>query len=98
MWDGTGQPMKLKPKRKKISGLGWSGLYYDGDLGWCLSSFVEHGKSASLTEDQERVLRARDDYGQWAPGDMYRVKITVSLVTDKKGRPIVKRQRRLLRS
>ncbi len=85
--------LKLKPKRTVVKGIGWTGLYGDGDLGWCLSPFVEHGEVTPLSEDQREVLRVHEST-RWAKGDMYRVEITVKLVTNNQGKFIVRRAKR----
>ena len=90
----TGKPYD---KPRTVTGIGWSGLYNDGTLGWLLSDFIAPGRgnAAVLTSDQRKALARHPDYrtvsvdGQ--RNDFYRVKITIQPMRDKRGRLIVKR-------
>lgn len=86
--------LKLKPKRTVVKGIGWTGLYSDGDPGWCLSTFLEPDGESSLSGDQREVLRIDESHKMWAKGDMYRVEITLKLLKNKKGKFITKRARK----
>lgn len=78
---------------KKVVGYGWTGTYRvrsEHKLGWLMPHFVAHNDSSSLTTDQRRVLGIIPNHS-FARGDMWRVKITIEPVKDKRGRYIVKR-------
>ena len=81
-------------KLKSVTGKGWSGLYNDGTLGWCVSYFVDPYPQ-SLNEHQREVLGILVKHPQgWCNGDMYRVQITVTPIKNKRGKYIIKRARR----
>jgi len=71
-----------------MQGYGWSGLWSDNSLGWQLSYYVQEKDFARLNETQESALRGN---GEYASSDMYRVKITIQPVLNKKGKYIVRR-------
>lgn len=81
---------KLKP----ITGLGWSGLYSDDTPGWCLSQFVDKYPQ-SLNKAQHEALGHHVEKREgWCASDMYRVRITIEPVKNKRGKYIVKRTTR----
>lgn len=94
-------------KPRKVSGRAWCGRYRGrgdfgpdvpstqatGDLGWVMPFYVSHGRGEPLTEEQQMVLGLipNSPNRRFAPGDMYRVRITVEPVLNKRGLLIVRR-------
>lgn len=68
-----------------VSGLAWSGVYNDGTLGWRIPSYVSKYPSSLCGEQIDEL---EEDI------DFYRVRITVELVPDSRGNPIVKKHKR----
>jgi hypothetical protein len=87
----------LMPNLKKVIGYGWCGLYSGEDepgLGWLVSPFIYDKHSANLSEEQRMALGLIENT-QYANSDMYRVKVTIEVVRNKKtGKPIVRRAKR----
>jgi hypothetical protein len=79
-----------KPKVKPITGRAWCGAYSSGQLGWILPQYLD--KNTSMSTLQEYVLSeaGRDFY----PSDLYRVKIIIEPLYNKKGNLIVRRNKR----
>jgi hypothetical protein len=78
---------------KKVVGYAWTGTYRSRSehrLGWLMPYSLAHGHSGSLTSDQKKAL-GRIPSRQFAHADMWRVKITIEAVKDKRGKFIVKR-------
>lgn len=73
---------------KEFTGRSWMGTYDDGELGFCVSNFMGH-YSQGLSEDQRKMLEGKG----WFPSDLYRVEVTVRLVTNKNGGLITKRNK-----
>jgi hypothetical protein len=73
--------VKKKLNKDKVSSLGWSGRWLDGRIGWRTSRFVAEYPSQLDTDQRE--------YG----GPYERVRITVEVVKDRRGRKIVRRGR-----
>ena len=71
---------KIK-KPNNISGKAWSGVWRDNYLGWRLSEYIHLFGNSPNTGLK----------GFSEPQTVYRVKVTVELITDKKGRPITRR-------
>lgn len=79
---------RKKPASNRMVGIGWCGLYHDNSLGWNLSQFIHSSRPSILIPDQMECLKEFSN--SWSPGDMYRVKVTIELVRDKRGKLIVK--------
>lgn len=79
---------------KKIIGLAWCGVYAmprsEYKLGWIMPHMVAHHQSQYLSREQRMALGLIPNR-QFARGDMYRVRITVEPVKDKRGNYIVRR-------
>lgn len=89
-----------KSPGKKVVGYAWTGMYRgrgEHRLGWLMPHFLDHNDSQSLTTDQKKAL-GRINSNQFAKGDMWRVKITIEPVKDKRGRFIVRRVTRKAKS
>lgn len=80
--------MTKKIKLKSVSGIAWCGAYRDGLLGWMAPTFV-HTSPSNLSQEQKAVLKI-GQRNYW-PGDLYRVRITITPIKNKKGGLIVKR-------
>lgn len=78
-------------KVRKTSGLAWCGVWKDGELGFLAPKFVSAYPSGLSTE-QEEMMALKN--GQYYPSDLYRVRITIEPVRNKKGRYIVRRNPR----
>lgn len=81
---------------KKVVGFGWSGRYRGRShhrLGWLMPQFVSHKYGASLTTEQLKALGVLKSKN-FAPSDMWRVKITIEAVKDRRGKYIVRRTNR----
>lgn len=88
--------MRAPEPGKKVIGYGWCGCYSgtsDHRLGWLMPPFVSHKQSASLTTEQRKALGLLPNK-DYATGDMWRVKVTIEPVKDKRGKYIVRRARR----
>lgn len=78
---------------KKVVGYAWTGTYRgrrEHRLGWIMPHYLSHGNSETLTGDQKKAL-GRIPSHQFSHGDMWRVKITIEAVKDKRGKFIVRR-------
>lgn len=78
---------------KTVTGTGWCGVWEDGTLGFCLSQFVEKGHTLNRYQQECLGLAVVKPEG-WRASDMYRVKITVEPLKDKRGRAIVRKTAR----
>lgn len=76
---------KIKPV---IRGRAWVGTYDDGELGFCMPRHISRYPQ-NLDELQKDILKGTNT--DWYPSDFYRVEVTIRLVRDKNGKPIVKR-------
>jgi len=81
---------------RKVVGYGWTGTFRGRSkhrLGFLMPHFVSHNDSEPLSVDQKKALGRIANF-QFAPADMWRVKITIEAVKDKRGRYIVKRYKK----
>ena len=74
-------------------GRAWVGRYLDrhGTLGWLMPKFVSNYPE-SIDPEQAKMLTGRSR--TYYPGDLYRVLVTLEAVKDKRGRYIVRRNKR----
>jgi len=72
---------KREPKTTEIKAVGWTGLWDDGSPGWFTSEHLADGESSSLRVTNPNTAGER----------FYRCEVTVRLLLDAKGRPIVRR-------
>ena len=87
-------PRRSKPRPKGVTGVGWSGTYYgERQLGWLVSEFVDTYPH-NLNHAQRMALGLDANTRGVAASNMYRVRITITPLKDKRGRYIVKRTRR----
>ncbi len=79
---------------KKVVGLAWCGVYAmprsQYKLGWVMPGMVAHHQRENLTSDQRKALGLIPNR-QFARSDMYRVRITIEPVKDRRGKYIVRR-------
>jgi len=74
-------------KKDHVVGLAWCGRFNDGSLGWAMPAHVTgYGEPIRSSVDDRDWVHAGDAF--------YRVRVTVELVTDKRGRPIIRRARK----
>lgn len=83
----------MKKRIPKTVGLAWCGRYSDraGTLGWLMPRFVSNYPEC-LDSEQAKMLTGRSR--TYYPGDLYRVRVTLEAVRDKRGRYIVRRNKR----
>jgi len=75
-----------KRNKDKTVSIGWAGRFADGTIGWCVSPFVQ--------SKSEKLSNINLVYKGIASGEKFvRVKITVEVVRDGKGREIVRRMK-----
>lgn len=77
---------------KKVVGYGWCGEWSDGGgLGFLMPPHIANGKrnSEPLSAQQRESLSGKSR--NYATSDFYRVKVTLEVMRDKRGRPIVRR-------
>ena len=76
---------------KRVVGYGWCGQWHDGSLGFLMSTHIANGKrnaeplSAEQRESLSGVSRT------YATSDFYKVRVTVEIVKNKRGKAIVRR-------
>lgn len=90
----------MREPGKKVVGFGWCGCYEGTSahcLGWLMPPFVSHKQNASLTSDQLKALGLLPNK-QFARSDMWRVRITIEPVKDKRGKYVVRRAKKPHRS
>lgn len=76
---------------KRIIGYGWCGVWCDGTLGFLMSRHTAHGKRNAKPLSAEQLESLSGKSQNIAASDFYRVKVTVELVKNKRGKPIVRR-------
>lgn len=74
---------------KKVVGRGWCGLWNDGTLGFLMPRHIANNQDQPLGEDQQSSLS--ESSRTVAHSDFYRVKVTVEVIKNKHGKPIVRR-------
>ena len=86
----------MREPGKKVVGYGWCGCYSGTSehcLGWLMPKFVSHKQNSNLCTEQRKALGQLPNK-DYATSDMWRVKITVEPVKNKRGKYIVRRARR----
>lgn len=83
----------MEKKPKKVTGIAWCGAWSDGQLGFNAPIFVEGKTPSSISEEQRRMLEGNG----WFPSHLFRVRVTIQLVLNKRGKPTVRRNRNALR-
>lgn len=79
---------------KRVVGYGWCGQWNDGSLGFLMPRHIDNGKrnSQPLSMEQRASLSGKSD--DVAASDFYKVKVTIEVVKNKRGKPIVRRSER----
>lgn len=78
---------------KKTVGYGWCGTWADDNsLGFLMSPHIGNGKrnAEPLSAEQRESLAATPN-SRFASSDFYKVKVTIEIVKNKRGKPIVRR-------
>lgn len=82
--------MKSRKNKNKTIGFGYVGQWIDGTLGWSMPEFVS-GSGKGTKTDRKYADKPRNEGRPWAADEPhYLCKITVELIKDKRGRPIVR--------
>ena len=90
MSDAGAEGMRDKPKAcwSNI----WVGTYHGDQLGWVAPRMIEPNGNTPLDSEQRLMLSANQR--QYCPGDLYRCRITITPLKNKRGHYIVKRNKR----
>ena len=70
----------------------WVGTYFGDQLGWVAPRMIDPNGGTPLDPEQRRMLSAKQR--SYYPGDLYRCRITITPLKNKKGQYIVKRNAR----
>jgi len=78
---------------KRTVGYGWCGQWAspEGQLGFLMSRHIASGKrnAEPLSAEQRESLSGKSK--NFATSDFYKVKVTIEIVKNKRGKPIVRR-------
>ena len=81
--------MKETPKFKKVVGYGYTGLWQSGKPGWWMPDFINN---SDTRRRPSRKFKERElDTSIGVNNRLYLCKITVQIVKDKRGRPIIRK-------
>lgn len=82
-------PKPQQPKRQKMSTTAWTGLWNDGEPGWRFSPYL-HPRGYATARDVTNPAHL-SGFVPSVTDSFYKVKVTIELLKDKRGRYITRR-------